>query len=78
MTTQDNETEYRSGAALLSAFGTETREQKLERACKAMMTQLDDLHVHHKKQSLAGNVENHGIFCSCADAYRMGHEALKP
>lgn len=69
--------EYKSGADLLAAFNDTTREQRLERACKALMATLEDLHVDCHHQSLAENIDNEDIFCGCADAYRMGHEALK-
>jgi hypothetical protein len=76
--TQDNSEQYRSGAALLAAFGADTRERKLEQAVKSLMSQLEELHVDCHHQSLGENIDNEEIFCGCADAYRMGHEALKP
>jgi hypothetical protein len=69
--------EYKSGNELLEAFNATTREQKLERACRALMATLEDLHVDCHHQSLAENIDNEEVFCGCADAYRMGHEALK-
>lgn len=75
--TQDNSNEFQSGAALLAAFGDTTREQKLKRACIALMSALEDLHVQYEDQSLSENIDNEDIFCGCADAYRMGKEALK-
>lgn len=69
--------EYKSGAELLDAFEDKTREQKLERAVKALMDQLEYLHGELHLQSLADNINNKEMHCSCADAYRMGHEALK-
>lgn len=68
--------EYMSGGELLAAFKLTTREQKLEQAVKALMEELDRSHVEHKNQSLADNIDNQDVFCSCADAYRMGHTAL--
>lgn len=73
--TQD---EYISGADLLRDWKCITREQKLERACKALLETVEELHVECKSQSLEENLHNHEVFCSCADAYRMGTEALKP
>lgn len=74
---QDNgKYEYKSGAELLAAF-PKSREQKLEIACRALMKALDEIHTECKDQSLADNLTNTEIFCGCADAYRMGHEALK-
>lgn len=68
--------DYKSGGELLAAFGLSTREQKLEQACRALMEQLDLLHCEHKDQSLEQNTDNQHMFCSCMDAYRMGHIAL--
>ena len=73
----DNSNEYRSGASLLAAWSAQTREAKLERACKALMAELERLHIEYEEQSLAENINNPSIYCSCADAYRMGHEALR-
>jgi hypothetical protein len=73
----DNSDEYQSGAALFAGFGLVTREQKLEQAVRALLETVDELHVECKDQSLADNLTNEEVFCSCADAYRMGHEALK-
>lgn len=69
--------DYMTGAELIAQFNLPTREAKLEQAVKALMEQLESLHVEHEEQSLAENLENPEIYCSCADAYRMGHEALK-
>lgn len=66
---------YVTGAERLAAWGCETREQKLERACMALMEQLNMLHVEHKDVDLS---EDEDATCSCADAWRMGAEALKP
>jgi hypothetical protein len=68
--------DYISGDKLLAAFELTTREQKLEQACKALMQELDRLHAEHLGQSLEYNLSNQDVFCSCADAYRMGHAAL--
>ena len=69
--------EYLSGKELLSSFNCTTREQKLERAVRALMYNMNDLHIECKGQDLSKSIGNHDISCSCADAYRMGHEALK-
>lgn len=74
---QDNSEEYRSGAALLAEWQCKTKEQKLERACLALMAALEELHVNYEEQSLEQNLDNHDVFCSCSDAYRMGKEALR-
>jgi len=74
----DDTANYRTGATLLAQWNCNTREQKLERACKALMESLERFHEEYEGQSLAENLENEEIYCSCADAYRMGHEALKP
>jgi len=64
------------GEELLSQFNLITREQRLERAVKALMHEVNSLHKTHQMQSLADNLTNPKISCSCADAYRMGHAAL--
>jgi len=69
--------DYMTGAELLAQFNCTTREQKLEQAVKALMNQLNDLHIECNAQDLSQNIDNEDILCSCADAYRMGHEALK-
>ena len=74
----DNETNYRTGEQLLNQWGCFNREQKLEQACRALMQELNSLHTAHKKQNLKLELHNPHVFCSCADAYRMGEEALKP
>lgn len=68
--------DYLTGAELLAAFNLTTKEQKLEQACKALMQELESIHHECKAQSLADNIDNPEVFCSCADAYRMGHTAL--
>lgn len=68
--------EYMSGGELLAQFNLPTRETKLEQAVKALMNELDRLHYEHEEQSLADNIDNQNVFCSCSDAYRMGHTAL--
>ena len=73
----DNSQEFKSGAALLAAWGCTTREQKLERAVKALMSEISELHGNIHGQELKGHEADEGIFCSCMDAYRMGYEALK-
>lgn len=65
----------KTGAELLSDWHCVTREQKLERACFALTRALNDLHIKHEGQDLS-RYNNH--FCSCADAYNMGIEALIP
>lgn len=74
--TDYKEQEYMTGAELLTAFNLTSREQKLEQAVKALMQELDNLHCEHKNQSLADGIDNTEMFCSCADAYRIGHAAL--
>jgi hypothetical protein len=68
--------EYMTGSELLAQFNLPTREAKLEQAVKALMEQLEQLHLEHENQSLADNIDNQEVFCSCADAYRMAHTAL--
>lgn len=78
--TQPNELlspNYLTGMQLLTQFGCVTREEKLEQAVLALMDQINDLHIECKGQSLADNVENKDVYCSCVDAYRMGVEALR-
>lgn len=70
--------DYITGAELLAQWPCHSREDKLESACKALMAQLETFHTEYLSQSLEENLENPKVFCSCADAYRMGHEALKP
>ncbi len=69
---------YMDGEELLNQFNLITREQRLEQAVKALMHKVDSLHKTHQVQSLADNLTNPEVFCSCADAYRMGHAALSP
>jgi hypothetical protein len=69
--------EHKTGKQLLSNFGCETRTDKLERAVGTLMAVLNELHIETKGQCLITNLHNPNIFCSCADAYRMGLEALK-
>lgn len=71
------EREYKTGAELLDACGCQTREKKLEQACKALMEQLNGLHICEHKQDLSKLLTDQTVTCSCADAYRMGEEALK-
>lgn len=73
MTSEDY---YITGQDLLTKFGCKTREEKLERAVKALMSELEDLHRATHRQSLKENLTNQEVFCSCADAYRMGDAAL--
>ena len=75
--TNDNDDFFRSGAQLLAEWGCKSHEQKLERACAALMDGLNDLHKQHKNCDLAEHLSDESTSCSCADAYRMGHEALK-
>lgn len=74
---QDNDPMYHNGEQLLAAFGCKTREEKLECAVIALMRELNDAHIYHHGESLEDNLTTTSQFCSCADAYRMGHEALK-
>lgn len=75
--TQDNtEREYKSGLELLKAWGANTREAQLERACIALMSELNRLHIENDECDLSKNIHNINILCSCADAYRMGYAAL--
>lgn len=73
----DKSREYQSGGALLAQWGCLSREQKLERACRALMQELNSTHIDYHGQDLSRTLEDKDVFCSCADAYRMGHEALK-
>lgn len=75
-TINDNDEMFQTGAQLLAAWGCRTREQKLERACMALMEELNSLHIERKDIDLAAHLTNQNVSCSCADAYRMGHEAL--
>ena len=72
----DNDGSFRTGTQLLAEWGCKTREQKLERACMALMEQLNQLHQDRKECSLAEHLTDADVSCSCADAYRMGHAAL--
>lgn len=73
----DNDDMMKTGAQLFSEWGCETRDQKLERACAALMDRLNDLHKIYKRQDLHAALNDEGCCCSCADAYRMGAEVLK-
>ena len=73
----DNDDIFRTGAQLLSQWGCTTREQKLERAVMALMSNLNDLHRSIHGQDLKVRIADETVTCSCADAYRMGDEALK-
>lgn len=68
----DNDSDVRTGAQLLVEWNCVTREQKLERACIALTSTLNELH----KAQLLQDLEDQQLFCSCADAYKMGREAL--
>ena len=68
----DDDEDTRTGAQLLAEWGCVTREQKLERACMALMATLNELHIEHKGQDLNG----HEHYCGCADAFKMGAEAI--
>lgn len=74
---QDNDPMYHNGEQLLAAFGCKTREEKLECAVIVLMDQLNENHILANEQDLAKELDNPKVCCSCADAYRMGHEALK-
>lgn len=73
----DNDREFRTGAQLLAEWHCVSREGRLERAVIALMHTLNDLHAGHQNLDLAEHVNNPNVFCGCADAYRMGAEALK-
>ena len=73
----DDFDEYKSGADLLAAFNYNSREKKLAQACKALMEELNAYHIKTHNLCLHDNLTNRDVFCSCADAYRMGYEALK-
>ena len=73
----DNTADYISGAALLASWGCITREQKLEQAVKSLMAVLNEKHIEEHGQCLLEHLSDPDVFCSCAEAYRMGHEALK-
>ena len=75
--TNDNDDLFRTGAQLLAEWGCTTREQKLERACMALMAALNDLHQARHGQNLKERIADESVACSCADAYRIGDEALK-
>jgi hypothetical protein len=69
--------DYRTGAELLAAFNCKTREARLEQAVKALMQNLTDIHYEHHRIKLDERIDDRDVACSCMDAYRMGHEALK-
>jgi hypothetical protein len=73
----DNDDTFQSGAQLLARWGCKHHDQKLERACASLMVALNELHRQHKHQDLKEHLTNEAICCSCADAYRMGAEALQ-
>lgn len=73
----DNDDDYRTGQQLLAEWNCETREAKLERAVIALLATVEELHEEYKNQSLKDNLTDPEVYCSCADAYRMGMEALK-
>lgn len=75
--TNDNDDVFKTGAQLLAEWGALTPVQKLERACAALMEQLNELHCAQHGQNLFEQLESSELACSCADAYRMGFEALK-
>jgi hypothetical protein len=72
----DNNSEFRTGSQLLAEWGCQTREKRLERAVIALMGQLNELHKDIHGQDLEATITNESVFCSCADAYRMGHELI--
>jgi len=65
-----------SGDDLLEDWKCKTREERLERAVIALMSELNNLHIDYQGESLRENLDNPNVYCSCSDAYRMGHEAL--
>lgn len=67
---------YYTGEQLLR--GLDSREARLAAACAALMDRLNELHVRLYQQDLAKLLHDETTICACADAYRMGHEALKP
>lgn len=75
--TQDNEDTFKTGAQLFAEWGCKTHEQKLERACAALMEQVNQLHREFHDKDLFEHLNVQYVDCSCADAYRMGFEALK-
>lgn len=64
-----------TGASLLAAWGCKSRKAKMERAILALMDQLDMLHFETHRTELSKGLAKQT--CSCADAYKMGKEALK-
>lgn len=74
---QDNDREFKTGAQLLAEWGCETRESKLECACVALMETIEELHQKREGQPLKESIADQSVTCSCADAYRMGHEAIR-
>lgn len=64
----------KTGAQLLEEWKCLTREQKLELACLALTSSINELHIAYEKQDLS---QPNSYFCSCADAYNMGIEALR-
>lgn len=75
--TNNNDDVFRSGAQLLSQWCCQTREQKLERACIALLDQLNEAHINRDGCDLSAHIGDETVYCACADAYRMGREALK-
>lgn len=71
-----NEEDFQTGAQLLAAWGCDTREQKLERACLALMHSLNLLHRQYMDRDLRDHINDPITMCSCADAFRMGAAAL--
>ncbi len=71
-----NDEDFQTGAQLLAAWGCKTREEKLERACIALMHVLNVLHSDHMLRDLSVHLNDPITTCSCADAFRMGHEAI--
>lgn len=73
----DNSLLFCTGEQLLSAWGCNSREERLERSCMALMEQLDHVHNDSGNGSLKASLENQHVYCSCMDACRMGHASLK-
>lgn len=76
MVMNDNDRDFRTGAQLLAEWGCQTREQKLERACMALLEQINQLHIERQECDLSEHLYDETVVCSCADAYRMGRQAL--
>lgn len=54
--------DYKTGAELLADFNCRTREQKLEHAVKAMLIELNMLHVEFHNQDLEDGLTDQSLF----------------